>query len=148
MFLNNFVDIIIYHKIHTILICDLMNFSIFLLSCTTITKIWLKALPSSQKVTSCHHFPSYPQPWATTNVVSVSNCLPFLDILYEQYHTIGLASLTECDVFNVYPYCSFYQYFMPFSLSDSSTYTDLCLAYISHFIFTPSKITSNKILLF
>ena len=30
MFLNSFIDIVTYHKIHTILICDLMNFSIFI----------------------------------------------------------------------------------------------------------------------
>ena len=49
-----------------------------------------------------------------THLLSVSIDLLILDILYKKLYymwSCGLASLTECNVFKVHPYCGIYQYF-------------------------------------
>ena len=55
-------------------------------------------------VTPCFHL----LPWATTNLLSVSLDLPFVDIPYKWNHTICdpscLASFTKHHVFEVHPH--------------------------------------------
>ena len=55
---------------------------------------------------------SYPHPLATTNLLSVSMDVSFLDISYNCNHTI-CTDLLYYNVFQVYPCCSAHSYFVP-----------------------------------
>ena len=55
---------------------------------------------------------SYPQPLATTNLLSVSMDVSFLDISYKWNYTI-CTKLIYYNVCKVYPCCSAHSYFVP-----------------------------------